>query len=356
MASRNGIPAPQHRVTIRDIAQALNISHSTVSRVLSGWQGGSISDATRQRVVEWSRRLGYTPNSSARALVTGKTGNIALFTPSLEERTGPHFARMLDAVERRSAVLGYRLLVCGQIEALRGSGLADGLIVLGAPDLVDGAALSPALHKVHVCHLSTPPDHLRNIICWSDFDGTRQGTEFLIAMGHRHILGVWGNIAPPPSPRGAKVEGHRAAMAAHGLVARERFGAPSSDQVRAGYLLMAQCLREAPEVTAVVARNDYLAVGCLQAVSEAGLKVPGDVSILGYNDTILAQYAAPPLSSVRTPIAAAGELAVELLHARLQDGAVDIPGRVLGTEVTDRGSCAPPRPGPRGKATRGRRG
>ena len=333
---------PKKRVTIRDIARVLDISHSTVSRVLSGWTGGSISEETRERVLECSRRLGYAPNTSARALCTGRTGNIALFTPSLEERTGPHFARMLDRVERRASELNYRLLVCGQLSAIEGSGFADGVILLGRPDDAT-PQLSPDVRAIRVCHLPSPPESRRDLICWSDFKGARSGTEYLIGLGHRRICGIWGNAAPPPSDRSSKVDGYRAAMAANGLVAVERFGERAEDQVETGYILMQECLRETPDVTAVVARNDFLAVGCLQAILAAGLKVPDDISVLGYNDTILARYAAPKLTSVRTPIGAAGRLAVEALHRQIEDGTHGFEGAVLETEITERQSCAPPK-------------
>jgi LacI family transcriptional regulator len=122
----------------------------------------------------------------------------------------------------------------------------------------------------------------------------------------------------------------------------ECMGQRSPDQFDNGYLLTQEFLREGGEATAIFARNDFLALGAMRALREAGLRVPQDISVIGYNDTILARCADPPLTSVRTPIAQAGSLAVERLIQAIEEKETRFPGVMLPTSITERASCAPP--------------
>jgi DNA-binding LacI/PurR family transcriptional regulator len=120
-------------VTIYDIAKEIGVSTATVSRVLSKKTDVMISSETRKRVLHAAEELGYRPNISARALTTGKSYNIALFVPSIHERLGPHIVRLLEAIEPKVSEMGYRLIICGELESISGKGHLDGLLMIGDP-------------------------------------------------------------------------------------------------------------------------------------------------------------------------------------------------------------------------------
>jgi LacI family repressor for deo operon, udp, cdd, tsx, nupC, and nupG len=177
-------------------------------------------------------------------------------------------------------------------------------------------------------------------VSWSDSGGAYKGAKYLTDLGHRKIVGLFGDIdeSDPPIP---KVEGFRRAVREAGVEPIECFGSLSTDQFENGCLLTEQLLEKRDDFTALLARNDYLALGAMKALKKAGKAIPGDVSVVGYNDTILAHCADPALTSVRTPIAEAGELAVEQLVKAIEGEASQFPGMTLAVSVTVRSSCAP---------------
>jgi LacI family transcriptional regulator len=141
----------------------------------------------------------------------------------------------------------------------------------------------------------------------------------------------------------AKLAGFRKAVEEAGVRVSE-YGRKDASmqlerQLEAGCDLTRTLLKDNPDVTAIFARNDLLALGALKAIREAGLSVPGDISLIGYNDTIHARCSDPMLTSVRTPIAQAGELAVRQLIQVIESGEKSFPGVVLPTMVVERGSC-----------------
>jgi len=325
-------------VTIYDIAEKLNISAATVSRVLNQRGDNLISEATRVRVLEAARDMGYTPNTMARALVTGKTRNIALFAADMQERTGPHFARMLEAMEPKVREYGYRLIVCGELESILGSGMVDGIVLLAASH----PQLTPQFDHIArifvYSTLSAAPDS----VCWNDIEGTCEALKYLLSLGHRSIAGILGDITPEMEKNSPKVVGFRKAMMESGLDWREYIGTRSRDQFENGYLLTKELLAERGDITAVFARNDFIAIGAMKAIEEAGLSIPDDISVIGYNDTILARCSYPGLTSIRTPIAEAGVIAAEQLIKTIEGENEKFAGIMLPTSLTVRNSCAPP--------------
>jgi|GEM_PF-2237632 len=326
-------------VTIYDIAKELDISAATVSRALNGRNDSLISEATRRRVAETAKKLGYRPNVLARALITGKTNNIGMYVMGTQERTGQHFARMLEAVETRARILGYRILVCGEIEGILGNGRVDGIVMLVEPDEDTYGNILNGTPHMFVWSALEPS---LNCVSWSDASGAYRGTKHLTDLGHRKIVGLFSDFVDqdPPLP---KVEGFRRAIAEAGAESIEYFGELSPDQFWNGYLQTKHLLEKHDDFTGVLARNDQVALGAMKALRQAGKSVPRDVSVVGYNDTVLAHCADPALTSVHTPIAEAGELAIEQLVKVIEGGAPEFPGMSLAVSITRRDSCAPPR-------------
>jgi LacI family transcriptional regulator len=240
----------------------------------------------------------------------------------------------------------------------------DGSIVLGAPNNPDFATLSRHVPAVFVYNA---PEHLPNLVGWSDEEGMQLAVNHLVGMGHRQFVALFcygeEKRTPLPDARDSnqtvhcpratlaqhpKVSGFRKAVRQAKVDAMECWEAVCPDhiaqgnQIENGYQAIRSLLYNGTEFTAIVARNDFLALGALRALREAALSVPDQVSVIGYTDSIQALCADPQLTSVRTPIAEAGALAVEALIQSIKEGKAHLPGTILPTSLTHRRSCAPP--------------
>ncbi len=324
-------------VTIYDIAKELNISATTVSRVLNGKKSELISKATQERVQKVAKELGYRPNRLARALVTGSTYNIAIYSKDMYERSGMHFARMIEAIEPKARASNFKILVCGDLESISGQGAVDGVIMLSSLDDSVVGVLPDDLPRIFVWDMVGTQPHS---VSWSDVEGGYKGGQYLLGLGHKRMAFISGEL-----PINAKYKGFRMAMEDAGVYWEEWTGTNDPDQLENSYQLVKEKLRERNGITAIMARNDILAIGAVKAIVEAGLSIPGDISVLGYNDTLVARCAMPALTSIRTPIAEAGERAVEVLIQAIEakDKREDFPGVSFAPTITERASCAPPK-------------
>lgn len=331
-------------VTLSDVARKSGVSVGTVSRVLNDKMISPIPADTIARIRRAAADLHYSPNPLARALITGKTHTLGLFS---RELTDPHFSQMLDAVESKARTLGYHLIVSSSLEGVSQQGRVDGTIVLGEPHQFAGKSLSDRQPAIYVFHAETVE---RSMVAWSDAEGMFLATTHLLEQGHRHIVALFcygEEIATLSHP---KVQGFRRAIQASDATAYECWEAPcpnqynQSQQYENGYRNIRRLLADGLSFSGIVARNDFIALGALSALREAGVRVPQDVSVVGYTDSIQAACADPPLTSVRTPIAYAGEMAVEELVHRLDEPSYDFPGALLPTTLSIRQSTAPAPP------------
>jgi LacI family transcriptional regulator len=163
--------------------------------------------------------------------------------------------------------------------------------------------------------------------------------EYLHRLGHRRIVGIWAE-APMNMPI-PKAQGFQRARDEFSLDTEECYGILDADQFVNGYLLAKNLIASGKEFTAVIGRNDLVALGAMKALKEAGKSVPGDVSVVGYNDTNYAKYSDPALTSVRTPIAESGLRAVEELMALLNGRKKPFSMLELSTEIAVRESTSP---------------
>jgi LacI family transcriptional regulator len=345
--------------TLTDVAKRSGVSTATVSRVLNNKMVMPIAPATIERIKKAAAELEYKPNLQARALATGKTHTLGLYST---EMTDPHFAQMLEAMEAKAASLGYHLLVSSSLEVVARKGRVDGCVILGTPENPDFANLSRQVTTVFVYNAA----QLRpNLVGWSDEEGMQLAVQHLVGLGHRQFVALFcygeekrlplpNATAPTPTvhcPRATlaqhlKVSGFRSAVLHANVAATECWEAVTPDQIAHGYQVengyqaIHRLLQQGAEFTAIVARNDFLALGALRALREAGLSVPGQVSVIGYTDSIQALCADPLLTSVRTPIAEAGALAIETLIESITEGNSSFQGIILPTSLTVRQSCA----------------
>jgi DNA-binding LacI/PurR family transcriptional regulator len=326
------------RVSIHDVAQRSGVSVATVSRSYTAPH--TVREATRARVLQMAAELGYRPNRAARGLITGKTGNIGVIVPDLGN---PYFQGVLKGAQARAREADYAVFIAdgqesaAEEEALIGamSKQVDGIVLCSsrlAPATLAGLEPAPAVVLLNrrVNGLST--------VTVDSADGMRQAVDHLSALGHARCAFVSGPRQSWSNQQ--RLRGLRAAARATGLevvtigpvAPRFEGGAGAAERVLAG------------GVTAVLAYNDLVAAGILSRLGELGVCVPGELSVVGFDDIPLAAMLAPPLTTVAAPTALAGASAVEALLDRLEPDpqAPAARERVLPATLVVRGSTAAP--------------
>jgi DNA-binding LacI/PurR family transcriptional regulator len=331
----------KRRPVMSDVARLAGVSHQTVSRVIN--DSRHVRAETRERVELAMRQLEYRPNSVARALVTGRSQTLGVvsFDTTLY---GP--ASTLYGIERAAHEAGYfitiaslealdRPAVLDAIERLRVQGV-DGILVI-APQEGGTRALMQAPAGVPLVALEAGPRDVVPLASVDQVAGARLATEHLLSLGHR---AVWHLAGPTGWPEAEdRVRGWRGALEAAGAPVPAPLRGDWS--ARAGYEL-AQRLLDDAGVTAIFVANDQMSLGALRALHEAGRRVPGDVSLVGFDDIPEAPYFIPPLTTVRQDFDEMGRSGLRLLLDAIEapDGA---PAHVeVLPELVVRASSGPP--------------
>lgn len=327
--------------TIRDVAERAEVSVASVSRVLNG--AGPVTDATRNRVLEAARSLQYVPHSGARSLSTSKTQTIGVILPDLY---GEFFSELIRGMDVAARSLGYHLIVSSShddaeeasaaIRSMRGR--VDGLIVL-SPHL-DAANLAAGLAgRTPILLMNGGADAGRPSIVVDNHGGAVLAVEHLVATGRRriaHIAGPAGNLEAE-----ARLAGYLEAMARAGLpttVVDGEFTQPS------GHAAALELAGRDVRPDAVFAANDIMAVGAMLALQDAGVRVPDDVALIGFDDVPIAALVRPGLTTLRIKIAETGRGALERLVRLINaaGGAVaDTACEVVRPELVVRPSSYP---------------
>ncbi len=323
-----------------DVARLAGVSQKTVSRVVN--DAPNVRPDVRERVQQAIADLGYRPNSTARALVTQRTGVVGIVTPGTA-LYGP--SAQLFGLERAARGAGYGVVIVSTADGspadleeavLRLLDLRVDGIALGVP-LAHAALRSETFRGVPFVVVGDPIPELHEHL-WVSCDqvgGARLATEHLLGLGHRT---VW-HVAGPESwyAARARTEGWQQALDAAGVEHPPVLGGDWS--AASGYAA-GLALADRPDVTAVFAANDHMAAGLLRAMRERGRAVPGDVSVVGFDDAPEAEYAMVPLTTVRQDFAAITRCAIEALVSAMARRAVDSPA-CLPVELVVRSSTGP---------------
>lgn len=342
-STRSGRPGPQ-RPTLEMVAALAGVSRGTASRVLSG--ASNVSPAASDAVRRAAEELRYRPNLSARSLVTGRTGLVGLVVNESNDRlfSDPYFARVARGAHAALAdadvalVLG---LAGDEQERERIIDLAalrlDGLLVVhghGDTELVSAivAAGVPAVFAGRTVHAGWTD------LWWVDsdnVDGAATAVEHLIASGRSRIA----TISGPPDMVATtdRLAGWRSALERAGLPAEGSLVEVGDFGTESGYDAMRRLLASRPDVDAVFAGNDLMALGAMQAIVESGRKVPDDVAIVGFDDIPAAATAQPPLTTVAQQIDRMGRRMAELMLMQLA-GRGEAQQDVLETHLVVRAS------------------
>ena len=340
--------AVPRQTTIRDVALAAGVGIGTISRVLNS--SSQVSSETRARVLEEIRRLGFRPNAQARRILKRRS-EIVCFLLSNRDFLHPFHARILQGVESYASSLKHHVLFAvlhysprtppEKIDlppVLQEHGLIDGVILAGT-------IYQNLLRRIEAIRMpfvafsnnvvGMDGDYLCDQVGFDDFNGTLQATRYLIQQGHQTI-GFAGDISFPWIQR--RFEGYRQAMRENRLkpvsiVPRHSDGFVDFGQKSAGKILL-----QGGRPTAVVAGNDETAYGLWLSLRREGVKVPDEISLVGFDDREEAVLMDPPLSTVRVHKEEIGETCMKMLLERLHHPKMAFSQRILPTEFVIRGT------------------
>ncbi len=329
------------RPVMDDVARLAGVSKQTVSRVLN--EHPAVRPETREQVLAAMRTLDYRPSQSARSLASGRTRMLGVISFDAAEY-GP--AATLTAINGAALDAGYlvssialttadRSTVVRAVDRLTADGAA-GLIVIAPQKWVADAMPEACSVNTPLVMLESDLGHGSPLVTADSGSGTRMATEHLLALGHSTVQLVAGPAGWIAAEH--RLESWRATLLAAGAeVPEPLFGDWSADS---GYEL-GRRLAARPDVTAVFAANDQMALGVLRALHEAGRRVPEDVSVVGYDDIPEAAHMLPPLTTVRTEFAEVGRRCLRLLLEQL-DGEWERHVRsVVPVELIVRSSTGP---------------
>ena len=327
-------------VTIKDVAREAKVSVASVSRALNGHQ--SVTDATRKHVLGVAAQLRYVPHSGARSLITRRTQTIGTLLPDLY---GEFFSELIRGIDLAARTHGLHLLVSsshGNSEEARCAlqamhGRVDGLLVM-SPHIDAGFLADHLPRELPTVLMNTPVDAGAHSVLNVDNHGGAYGmVEHLVACGFQRIVLIGG----PDDNHEARerLRGYRDALAeylprVHEWILQGDFSEESG--YRAGQAIAAA--KQRPD--AIFACNDMMAIGCLFALKDAGLRVPQDIALAGFDDIPIARYLSPPLSTVRVRIAELGAQALaQLVEEILDPSAANVSVQTFRTELVIRNSC-----------------
>jgi LacI family transcriptional regulator len=331
---------------LKDVADAAGVHVSTASRALNDRTAPLVQLETLERVRQVANQLGYRVNGMARALKTRKSLTIGMVVPDI---TNPFFPPAVRGAEDVLARVGFSLLLSNtdndeakarrQVAAML-EGQVDGLLlamVRRQDSLVD--ELRAAGTPLVMVNRTVDRGGVSAVVP-DDYHGELQAVEHLYALGHRRIGFIGGPLYTSNGAR--RLASFEQAMAHLGLSDGGSVETVAFN-VSAGYQAGALLLAEHPDTTAVIAGNDMLALGVIDAAAEKGLNCPGDLSVVGFNDMPLAERLRPPLTTIRVPEYDVGRRSAELLLEIIADPARPPETVLISGELIVRESTAPPR-------------
>ncbi|MFY1638203.1 LacI family DNA-binding transcriptional regulator [Solwaraspora sp. WMMB335] len=326
-----------------DVARLAGVSSQTVSRVSNGHAG--VVSSTRQQVLAAMRELGYRPNSAARALKRGEFRTIGVILFSLSHIGN---SRTLEAIANHAGALGYAITLIpvgmpthdGVLGAFtRLDELAvDGIIVIMEVHLLDTATVALPPH-VQVVVVDSDAGDRYAVVDTDQADGARQAVTHLLGLGHRTVWHVTGPQASYAANRRTLAWRQALEEAGRPVPAPLRGDWSAESGYQAG-----RTLADTPECTAVFTANDQMALGVLRALHERGRSVPGDVSVVGFDDIPDAASFIPPLTTVHQDFAEVGQRCVQGVVRQIDRGGSERGTTLVPTRLVVRASTAPPRP------------
>jgi len=291
-----------NRSNILEVAKLAGVSPSTVSRVTSG--SAVVREATRKRVQEAMDKLGYQPNSAAQSLSSKRSNTLGMVVAGLD---GPFYGPMISGVESALRAHGKHLIIAS------GSGdtaseeeavgfllnrQVDGLILL--TEWLEPRYVRELVERIPLYMINQHYEGIEDrIMALDDVDGGYKATQYLLSKGHRKIACI--SAQEFKQDANDRVTGYKRALREAGIAVLDDMIVRTSFEVQGGLDGMSELKRRDVEFSAVVVGNDESAIGVYAWASEQGFSIPEDISVIGYDDILLARYMTPPLTTMRAP-------------------------------------------------------
>ncbi len=333
-------------VTIQQVAEEAGVSIQTVSRVINN--RSDVSEETRQRIREIMGRLNYQPFAIARGLASNRTYTLGLVTVDFAD---PWFSQVVTGAEQEAHEQGYCFMLgssaCNPTDEPKFLRLlterhVDGILFVRA------SCAEESKHLLRMKEMGVPVVttgfHPRGwdltVVDVANVGGARKATEYLIGLGHRQIAMITGPL--DWNSAHDRKDGYIQALEANGISPNSQLIVEASWLHKDGYVGMKTLLERGAPFTAIFAQNDRLARGAISALHERGLRVPEDISIIGYDDIPEAEFSDPPLTTVRQPMRTIGEAATRLLIQMIENRETTSNQVLFDTELIVRSSCTHP--------------
>lgn len=326
--------------TIKDVAKLAGVALSTASYAMNG--DSKVSVKTREKVLEAAKQLNYQKNGFAMDLKRSRTNTIALI---LTDLSGPYYSELIRSIQDVTLSNNFDLIACSSMGGRDSTAVrfllekrVDGAIVL-AQNITDEILLAAAGERFPIVVMDRliSGEGLINVVVDSEHGGY-SATRYLIEKGHRSIAYISG---PANSYDNAlRYQGYLRAMGEAGLEEKTKWKLSGNFIREGGYKATKMMLMQGEMPSAVFYANDEMAIGGMNALEEEGISVPGDLSVIGFDDIQLAEYVQPSLTTIRQPMYESGSLAGHLLFQKLNGDAVNDFYK-LKIELIERNSAGP---------------
>ncbi|MGG1311312.1 MULTISPECIES: LacI family DNA-binding transcriptional regulator [Cohnella] len=326
--------------TLKDVARKAGVALSTASYALNN--RSEVSEETRNKILKAAEELNYKPNGTARDLKQARTKTIGLI---LSDLSGPFYSELIRSIQEVSYASGYNMIACSSYGGENSTARkfleerrTDGIILLA--NNIDNDFIKRTAGKqfpIVVLDREISAPHV-----WSatvdNTKGACQAVEYLIGLGYGEIGYLSGPVASPDNEK--RFEGYQKALQEHGLAFRQQWVYQGYFTKQGGYEAAQAMLAQKQLPRAIFSANDEMAIGAMEAFMEAGLRIPEDIAVIGFDDIELARYIRPGLTTVRQPNRQLGNIATHML-LRALNGDTDIENVRLETELIVRESCEP---------------
>lgn len=339
--ARNQEKSSYNSITIIDVARESGVSYGTVSRVINN--SPNVKQETRERVKNVIERMGFVGNRNARSLVSGRTQVIGLLIPDLGTAYIGDIIRGVDT-ELEAAQYNLMLYTTHRRET-KEAGYINSLIQNGVDGLILILPRNPANYLDRLRSLKFPYvlvdhqgiDDQGPAVGATNFQGAFDATTYLIGLGHKKIALITGSMDLGCSQE--RLAGYKAALNQHAIPIKKEWIIEGDFEQTTGYKSAKFLMSNPDRPTAIFASNDMMAFGVMNAVRDTGLKIPGDISVIGFDDIFQAGQTMPGLTTVHQPLEKMGREATRILIEMMREGEIKAGKIELPTRLVLRDSC-----------------
>ena len=338
----------KHSPTIKEVAQKAGVTSAVVSRVFNNDETLNIKDETRENVLKAIKELKYKPNTVARSLRTGATNTIGVL---ISDINNPFYTHIIRGIQTAAEEAGFCIILCDTrdndetekkyINMLKEQFVKG--VILGSVFLVDGIIKQledEGIKYVMVNRITTSSN--APFVRTDDVNGEKKAVNYLIGLGHKKIAHISGPFYADTAMK--RIQGYSAALRENNIPYDARYLVEASLYEEQNGYIACQKLLDLPKEdmpTAITTANDLLAIGAMRAIHDRGMKIPDDISLVGYNNIWVSKLLYPALTTIHSPLFEMGRKAFEVLYAML-NGEDNIEQRnIFDTELVIRESAGP---------------